>query len=69
MTKPTGSGSPCFLLNSFSNFRAECFYSREGKWYYAGQYIAIRLDELNVNEWEELDQEVTSILVLIVYIF
>lgn len=24
------------------------------------------MDELNVNEWEELDQEVTSILVLTV---
>lgn len=34
------------------------FYNNEGKWYYAGQYIALRLEDLTVKEWEALDPEV-----------
>ncbi|KAI5118092.1 hypothetical protein M0805_007742 [Coniferiporia weirii] len=41
----------------------ECFYSKEGKWYYAGQYIAIRLDDLSTREWVALDPEASSMLI------
>ncbi|KLO19613.1 hypothetical protein SCHPADRAFT_817820 [Schizopora paradoxa] len=41
----------------------ECFYNKEGKWYYAGQYIAMRLADLNVKEWDALDAETSQMLV------
>lgn len=39
----------------------ECFYNRQGKWYYAGQYVALRLDDLSAKEWNELDAEVKAL--------
>ncbi|KAI0027713.1 hypothetical protein K488DRAFT_14588, partial [Vararia minispora EC-137] len=44
MTQPTGP--------------VECFYTRGGKWYYAGVYQAIRLADLAPVEWEQLTPEV-----------
>ncbi|OBZ75959.1 hypothetical protein A0H81_04932 [Grifola frondosa] len=36
----------------------ECFYNKDGKWYYAGVYKAFRLEDLSVQEWENLSNEV-----------
>ncbi|KAL5528882.1 hypothetical protein ACEPAG_4856 [Sanghuangporus baumii] len=41
----------------------ECFYNRQGKWYYAGQYVALRLDDFSTKEWNELDAETSGVLV------
>ncbi|KAF9239150.1 hypothetical protein BU15DRAFT_74842 [Melanogaster broomeanus] len=35
----------------------ECFYNKDGKWYYAGTYKAFRMDDLTVQEWEALSTE------------
>jgi len=37
---------------------AECFYNREGLWYYAGSYQAFQLEDLTLKEWAELPTEV-----------
>jgi len=37
---------------------AECFYNREGLWYYAGSYQAFQLEDLTLKEWTELPAEV-----------
>jgi hypothetical protein len=37
----------------------ECFYNREGLWYYAGSYQAFRLEDLTLKEWTELPAEVS----------
>ncbi|KAI0044136.1 hypothetical protein FA95DRAFT_1597592 [Auriscalpium vulgare] len=42
---------------------AECFYNKDGKWYYAGIYKAIRLDDLTTKEWEQLSAETTQAIV------
>lgn len=36
----------------------ECFYNKDGKWYYAGVYKAFRMDDLTTEEWEALSIEV-----------
>jgi len=36
----------------------ECFYSKDGKWYYAGTYQAVRLQDLIPEEWNNLSNEV-----------
>jgi len=36
----------------------ECFYHKEGMWYYAGSYKAFRLDDLSIKEWTQLSLEV-----------
>ncbi|KAI9507026.1 hypothetical protein F5148DRAFT_165934 [Russula earlei] len=41
----------------------ECFYNKDGKWYYAGVYRAIRLDDLTTKEFEQLSTETTQSLV------
>ncbi|KAF9441637.1 hypothetical protein P691DRAFT_470890 [Macrolepiota fuliginosa MF-IS2] len=41
----------------------ECFYNREGLWYYAGSYQAFRLEDLAVKEWAELPTEAANYLV------
>jgi hypothetical protein len=38
----------------------ECFYSKDGKWYYAGTYQAVRLQDLISEEWSNLSSEVMS---------
>ncbi|KZT11155.1 uncharacterized protein LAESUDRAFT_720346 [Laetiporus sulphureus 93-53] len=40
------------------NRHTECFYNKDGKWYYAGIYQAFWLDELTPAEWENLSNEV-----------
>ncbi|KAF9265912.1 hypothetical protein L218DRAFT_1075448 [Marasmius fiardii PR-910] len=37
----------------------DCFYNKNGIWYYAGVYRAFRLDDLTIKEWEALSQEIT----------
>jgi len=36
----------------------ECFYHKDGMWYYAGSYKAFRLDDLSIKEWAQLSSEV-----------
>ncbi|KAJ6630320.1 hypothetical protein B0H10DRAFT_2349520 [Mycena sp. CBHHK59/15] len=41
----------------------ECFYNKDGNWYYAGVYKAFRLEDLTAKEWEALSNETTQALV------
>ncbi|KAI6097958.1 hypothetical protein EDD16DRAFT_584196 [Pisolithus croceorrhizus] len=41
----------------------ECFYHKNGKWYYAGTYRAFRMDDLTTQEWELLSTETTQALI------
>ncbi|KAI6094466.1 hypothetical protein EDD16DRAFT_1684950, partial [Pisolithus croceorrhizus] len=41
----------------------ECFYNKDGKWYYAGTYRAFRMDDLTIQEWELLSTETTQALI------
>ncbi|KAJ7765691.1 hypothetical protein B0H16DRAFT_1309933, partial [Mycena metata] len=41
----------------------ECFYNKDGNWYYAGVYRAFRLEDLTTKEWEALSNETTQALV------
>ncbi|KAJ7184598.1 hypothetical protein C8R46DRAFT_1343652 [Mycena filopes] len=41
----------------------ECFYNKDGNWYYAGVYRAFRLEDLSTKEWEALSNETTQALV------
>ncbi|KAI9570737.1 hypothetical protein HD554DRAFT_2241937 [Boletus coccyginus] len=41
----------------------ECFYTKDGKSYYAGTYKAFRMDDLTVQEWESLSPETTQAIV------
>ncbi|KAN0126871.1 hypothetical protein V8E52_000511 [Russula decolorans] len=41
----------------------ECFYNKDGKWYYAGVYKAVRLDDLTTKEFEQLSNETTQALI------
>ncbi|KAL4075324.1 hypothetical protein V8B97DRAFT_2022312 [Scleroderma yunnanense] len=41
----------------------ECFYNKDGKWYYAGTYRAFRMDDLTTQEWELLSTETTQALI------
>ncbi|KAI0355154.1 hypothetical protein OH77DRAFT_1455259 [Trametes cingulata] len=36
---------------------AECFFNKDGKWYYAGIYKCLRLEDLCTQEWECLSTE------------
>ncbi|KAN0073785.1 hypothetical protein V8E55_012039 [Tylopilus felleus] len=45
------------------NMPTECFYNKDGKWYYAGTYKAFRMDDLTVQEWESLSTETTQAIV------
>ena len=44
------SSSQC---STHKEYYSECFYNKDGKWYYAGAYKAFRLDDLSVSEWEK----------------
>lgn len=52
--------SPAFFLAALDVFRcvSECFYNKDGKWYYAGTYTALRLADLTPKEFEQLSNEV-----------
>ncbi|KAH9062748.1 hypothetical protein EDB87DRAFT_259550 [Lactarius vividus] len=41
----------------------ECFYYKDGKWYYAGVYKALRLEDLTSKEFEQLSTETTQALI------
>ncbi|KAF9228839.1 hypothetical protein BS17DRAFT_212981 [Gyrodon lividus] len=41
----------------------ECFYNKDGKWYYAGTYEGFRMDDLTVQEWEALSTETTQAII------
>ncbi|KAJ6567090.1 hypothetical protein B0H19DRAFT_1352993 [Mycena capillaripes] len=41
----------------------ECFYNKDGNWYYAGVYKAFRLEDLTTKEWEALSTETTQAIV------
>ncbi|KAI1790446.1 hypothetical protein LXA43DRAFT_973631 [Ganoderma leucocontextum] len=41
----------------------ECFYNKDGKWYYAGIYTSFRLDDLCPQEWVCLSQETSQALI------
>ncbi|KAK7040270.1 hypothetical protein VNI00_009737 [Paramarasmius palmivorus] len=41
----------------------ECFYNKNGTWYYAGVYQAFRMDDLTPKEWEALSNETTQALI------
>ncbi|KAJ6500820.1 hypothetical protein C8R45DRAFT_1123429 [Mycena sanguinolenta] len=41
----------------------DCFYNKDGNWYYAGVYKGFRLDDLTTKEWEALSPETTQALV------
>ena len=45
------------VIGSLAN-PTECFYSKDGKWYYAGTYQAVRLQDLIPEEWSNLSNEV-----------
>ena len=38
--------------------RTECFYHKEGVWYYAGLYKGFKMDVLTPKEWSQLPSEV-----------
>lgn len=46
------------LMNVMLRCFAECFYNKDGKWYYAGTYTALRLADLTPKEFEQLSTEV-----------
>ncbi|KAH8824436.1 hypothetical protein DL96DRAFT_208179 [Flagelloscypha sp. PMI_526] len=41
----------------------ECFHNNDGKWYYAGTYQALRLDDLTRAEWDTLSPESSSAII------
>ncbi|KDR82042.1 hypothetical protein GALMADRAFT_49446, partial [Galerina marginata CBS 339.88] len=45
------------------NKPTECFYNKEGIWYYAGLYKAFRLDTLSPQEFVQLPSETTTAIV------
>ena len=52
--------SACNDSGILTEIDAECFYNKDGKWYYAGVYRALRLQDLTAKEWEQLSDEVRS---------
>ncbi|KAF8061778.1 hypothetical protein FPV67DRAFT_1586897, partial [Lyophyllum atratum] len=45
------------------NKATECFFNKDGIWYYAGVYKAFRLADLTTKEWAELPIETTQAIV------
>ncbi|KAG6375810.1 hypothetical protein JVT61DRAFT_2667 [Boletus reticuloceps] len=45
------------------NKPTECFYNKDGKWYYAGTYKAFRMDDLTLQEWESLSTETIQAII------
>ncbi|KAL7282894.1 hypothetical protein ACG7TL_002309 [Trametes sanguinea] len=41
----------------------ECFFNKDGKWYYAGVYKSFRLEDLCTQEWECLSAETSQALI------
>ena len=57
LNKPIGKVSLLISLY-ITHGSLECFFSKDGKYYYAGRYKAFRLDDLTTKEWEALSNEV-----------
>jgi len=49
------------VIGSLGN-PTECFYSKDGKWYYAGTYRAVRLQDLIPEEWNNLSNEAMQVI-------
>lgn len=45
-------------LSADARNTTECFYTENGRCYYAGTYKAFRLEDIGVKEWEALSQDV-----------
>ncbi|KAK0455193.1 uncharacterized protein EV420DRAFT_1694483 [Desarmillaria tabescens] len=45
------------------NKPTECFFNKDGTWYYAGIYKAFRLDDLTTKEWEALSNETVQAII------
>jgi hypothetical protein len=59
MSKPTGIIFPIVILICVLDATlSECFYHKDGLWYYAGSYKAFKLDTLSTKEWTGLAQDV-----------
>ncbi|KAF8589673.1 hypothetical protein K439DRAFT_1628450 [Ramaria rubella] len=41
----------------------ECFYKKEGEWYYTGTYKSLRLEDLTTKEYDNLSEETRDALV------
>ncbi|KAI0781526.1 hypothetical protein BD413DRAFT_506005 [Trametes elegans] len=41
----------------------ECFFNKDGNWYYAGVYMSFRLEDLCTQEWECLSTETSQALI------
>ncbi|CAL1716164.1 unnamed protein product [Somion occarium] len=66
MTNPRASTAHRWVvvdLASKMNQSMECFYNKEGKWYYAGVYKAFRLDDLSTSEWDKLTPEASQAVI------
>ena len=61
LSKPTGKCELGFSRDRTNFSPIECFYNKDGVWYYAGSYKAFMLDYLSVKEWEQLPAEVRSL--------
>jgi hypothetical protein len=48
-------------LQDLTPYFTECFYNRDGKWYYAGTYKAVKLEDLTAAEYSNLSPEVYSL--------
>lgn len=70
LNKPTGKQTPVrsLSISDVGNVWAECFYNKDGNWYYAGIYKAFRLENLNTKEWEALSNEVAFLNSLFVLV-
>ncbi|KAG7086389.1 hypothetical protein E1B28_002346 [Marasmius oreades] len=53
--------SPADLFGTLTK-PTDCFYNKNGTWYYAGVYRAFRLDDLTTKEWDALSQEINLFL-------
>lgn len=67
MIKPTGMCSILlrrWIIKAGLFSPPECFFNKDGTWYYAGVYKAFRLEDLTTQEWAELPTEVRSVLLM-----
>ncbi|KAI0307209.1 hypothetical protein B0F90DRAFT_1622036 [Multifurca ochricompacta] len=53
------------VISKLDKPAAECFYNKDGKWYYAGVYKTIRLEDLKSREFEQLSNEASTIQALV----
>lgn len=58
LTHPLVRKCPFGSMTPYYKTALECFYNKDGKWYYAGVYKSFRLEDLCINEWECLSTEV-----------